>query len=326
MSPPGTGSRVVSVGGRHIELTNLGKVLFRESGITKAELIGYYDRIAPVMLPLIKGRPITMHRFPGGAGEGGFFQKRAASYFPEWVNRARIGIREGIGTGERAATKFMEQITCENRATLVYLANLACIPHVWLSRVDKIDYPDRMVFDLDPASGPPEDPSGFESVRYGALMLREVLTGAGMESFVMTTGSRGLHVTVPLRRDADFSETRDFASAVAGVIAGLAPDYFTSEFARGERGGRLFIDTYRNAFAQTAVAPYAVRALPGAPVAAPVDWEEVKDRRRRLTARKYTIRNIFERLDRRGDPWKAMAGKSFSVKSAVTRLKAGNML
>ena len=303
--------------GRDIELTNLGKVLFPESGITKAELIGYYDRIAPLMLPLIKGRPVTMHRFPGGAGESAFFQKRAADYFPEWINRARIDIREA-GAGTKTKKRPMVQITCENRATLVYLANLACIPHVWLSRTDRIDYPDRMIFDLDP---PQKSGAGFESVRFGALMLREVLTEAGMAPFVMTTGSRGLHVTVPLLRDADFSETRDFAAAVAGVIAGLAPDYFTAEFVKLRRGGRLFIDTYRNAFAQTAVAPYAVRALPGAPIAAPVDWEEVKDGRRRLTARKYTLRNIFGRLARMGDPWKAMAGKSFSVKSAAERLR-----
>ncbi len=303
-------TRRVRVGGREIELTNLEKVLFQEPGITKGELIGDYGRIAPVMLPLIKGRPLTLHRFPGGAGEAGFYQKKAAGYFPEWVNRVSIDLRMG------RAEKRMVQITCENKATLIYLANLACIPHVWLSRTDRINYPDRMIFDLDPPD------SGFEAVRYGALIMREILMEAGIEPFVMTTGSRGLHVVVPLDRETDFGETREFAAAIAGMIAGLAPDYFTVEIAKQKRAGRLFIDTYRNSFAQTAVAPYAVRALAGAPVAAPVGWDEVKDKRQKLTPRKYTIRNILERLRQRGDPWEEMDRKSFSVRSAAARLRS----
>ncbi|MDA8086215.1 MAG: hypothetical protein M0Z75_05890 [Nitrospiraceae bacterium] len=328
-------SRTVSIEGHEIELTNLEKVLFPEPGITKWQFIEYYGRMAPVMLPLIKGRAVTLHRFPGGPEEEKFYQKKAPSYFPEWINRVEVDLegedkKEGgkIGAGPhgRRKRKQMTMITIENKATLVYLANLACIPHVWLSLADeKARYPDRMAFDLDP---PGNNNGGrgffdfFEPVRYAALILREVLRQAAIEPYVMTTGSRGLHVVVPLDRQADFRETRDFAARIAELCAEMAPEHFTAEFVKRKREGRLFIDTYRNAYAQTAVAPYAVRAKSGAPVAAPVDWQEVEDRRFKLSASKYTIKNIFARLGRRGDPWKEMGkeAKTYSVREAAGKM------
>ncbi len=339
----GRRAQTVNIEGHEVELTNLGKVLFPESGITKGQFIEYYNRIAPVMLPLIKGRAITLHRFPEGAEEDKFYQKEAPSYFPEWINRVEVDLEGGRAGKETGTDGYKKQkrpeeqkktgamITIDNKATLIYLANLVCIPHVWLSLAgdkekdeekekQKIRYPDRMVFDLDPGSGVEGGGGGFEPVRYAALILRELLRQAGIEPFIMTTGSRGMHVVVPLDGRADFAETRDFAARIAELCAEMSPEHFTAEFMKRKRGERLFIDTYRNAYAQTAVAPYAVRARPGAPVAAPVGWHEVEDLRLRLSPSRYTIKNIFGRLRRFGDPWEGMSKKAYSVREAAGKM------
>jgi len=296
-------SQEVKVGRHTLELTNLEKVLFPDGHITKGEVIEYYAKAAPYMLPHMKGRLITMHRFPGGIREQKFYQKNVQDYFPEWINRVPITLRS-VGR--------QTYITCENKETLVFLANLAVIPHVWTSRVDKLRYPDRLIFDLDP---PGED---FEPVRYAGLILREFLKKLGLRAFIMLTGSHGAHVTVPLNREADYDEVRAFAAKVAQAMSGMAPDEITTEYRKDKRGGRVFIDIYRNSFAQTAVAPYAVRARPGAPVAAPVEWKDLKNKK--ITSTYYNIRNIFTRLERKGDAWKGIFRQGFSIARARGRL------
>jgi bifunctional non-homologous end joining protein LigD len=189
------------------------------------------------------------------------------------------------------------QVVCNDAATLVYLANQACITtHIWLSQVDKLDYPDKMIFDLDP---PGED---FEPVRFAAIVLKEILDEVELKSFVMTTGSRGLHVVVPLDRTADFETSRAFARDLVGVLADREPDRLTTEVRKDQRKGRLFLDYLRNSYAQTSVPPYTLRAIADAPVATPIDWDRLEDPD--LDSQTYNIQNIFRRLGQMEDPWK----------------------
>jgi bifunctional non-homologous end joining protein LigD len=280
----------IRVGRQSVRLTRPEKVLFPEERIDKRELAEYYEHIAETMLPYLRDRPITMERFPDGIDGPRLVQKQAAAYFPRWIRTAPMSKQNGT----------VRHVVCQDAATLVYLANQACItPHVWLSRIDKPHQPDQMIFDLDPSG------DDFGAVCGAALNLRELLKHDHLEAFVKTTGSRGLHVLVPLNRRADFDEVRAFARAIATELVESDAKHLTLEVRKDKRAGRIFIDTARNAYAQTAAPPYAVRPRPGAPVAAPLEWRELEDSR--LTADRYTIHNIFERLRKRGDIWKDVA-------------------
>ncbi|MGH2537355.1 MAG: DNA polymerase domain-containing protein, partial [Candidatus Promineifilaceae bacterium] len=257
------------------------------------------------------GRPLSMQRFPDGIGEKGFYQKEAPGYFPAWIRRASIRVE---GTGEN-----QPQVICDEAATLVYLANQNCItPHLWLSRLggragpEPLDHPDRLIFDLDPPAG------AFELARAAAASLRALLEELGLAAFLMTTGSRGLHVAAPLDGRADFDAARAFAHQVAQRLARRKPDKLTTETRKAERNGRLFLDYLRNAYAATSVAPYAVRARPGAPVATPLDWGELDDGR--LRSDRYTLKNIFRRLGQKGDPWQGITAAPGSLAAARRRL------
>ncbi len=283
----------LKIGRRRLEVTNEDRVFFPDAGITKGDLIDYYRRIAGVMLPHLEDRPLTMHRFPDGIEGKDFYQKDASDHFPSWIERERVTTEEG---------KKVSHVVCNEAATLVYLADQACItPHLWLSRQGKLRHPDRIVFDLDP----PGDGDEFETVRKAARTLREFLSDElRLPVFLMTTGSRGLHVVVPIRPDENFDRVRSFARDVADTLAGRHPDSLTTEARKKKRRGRLYLDTARNSYAQTAVAPYAVRAIPGAPVAVPIDPEELGDRD--LHPQRYTMKNVFRRLGQKDDPWKGI--------------------
>ena len=238
------------------------------------------------MVPKIRGRPVTMQRFPDGIGMEGFFQKEASSFFPDWVGRATIELKRG---------GIQHQVICDNEASIVYLASQAVITfHVMLSRSDKLFYPDRLIFDLDP----PDD--DFRQVVFAARTVRETVEGLGYKAFVMTTGSRGLHVVIPLDRSSDYDTVHEYARRLADVIAKKHPGSLTTELAKEKREGRLFLDYMRNTFGQTHVAPYSVRPKKGAPVATPVTWEELDS----ISSQSYNIRNVLERLKKKGDPWK----------------------
>lgn len=277
------------VGRYTVEVTHLEKLLFPDDGITKGELIEYYRRIGKVMVPHLRERPLFMVRFPNGIKSEGFVQKNIPSHFPDWIGRVAVKKKGGS----------VEHIVCENPATLIYLANQACIDiHMFLSRVDKLEYPDLMVFDLDPPG------EHFEPVCRAAKMLRNLLVELSLAPFVKTTGSRGLHVTVPLSRQENFDTVRAFAEEVCALLEQRHPELLTTAQRKDQRHGRIYLDTLRNAYAQTVVAPYAVRPRRGAPVATPLDWRELDDDA--LHAASFTMRNIFERLDRAADPWQNM--------------------
>ncbi len=299
------GDKTIQVNGHTLELTSVDKVLFPGAGITKGDLIDYYRRIAPIMLPHLKDRPLTLQRFPNGIDQSGFYQKEMPDYFPDWIERVIVQVE---GTGER-----QPQVICQNEATLVYLANQACItPHAWLSRADKLDYPDRVIFDLDPPD------NRFDLVRDAAHHLADMLQTLGLTPFLMTTGSRGLHVVAPLARNDDFDTVRAFAKRIADYLAARHPDQFTTEMRKAARGQRLFLDYLRNAYAQNAAAPYAVRAKPGAPIATPLDWHEIDAPA--LHSQRYTLENIFRRLGQKEDPWANILQHAGSLRQAEKRL------
>jgi bifunctional non-homologous end joining protein LigD len=287
-----------------IEISNPDKVLFPDDGITKAELAQYYGRMAETMLPHITGRPLHLQRFPDGLEGEEIQQKQAPDYFPDFVRRATVPKRGG-GTVTHAVA--------ENAETLVYLADQAVVtPHTWLSRADKLDCPDLLVFDLDP---PGDD---FDAVRDAARALKELLEEIGLVPFVKSTGSRGLHVVSPLDRSAGFDAVRAFARDIAEAVAAREPDRFTTEQRKEKRRGRLYLDTARNAYAQTAVAPYALRARRGAPVAVPLGWDEIG--KKDFHPERYTLGNIFRRLGRKGDPWAGIGRHARPVSRSRDRL------
>jgi bifunctional non-homologous end joining protein LigD len=289
----------IEVGGRAIRITHGDKVLFPESGITKRALVEYYLKIANTILPYIRDRPLTMLRFPDGIDKKRFFQKDAPHYFPEWIPRVRV---------EKAGGS-VKHVVCNDAATLVYIANQACItPHIWTSRTDPLLYPDLVVFDLDPPDG------RFAEVRFAAKLVRERLEGIGLVPFVQTTGSKGLHVVAPIVRDTEFDEVRRRTGEIADMLAEEEPERLTTEFRKDKRGGRVFIDTGRNAYAQTFVSPYGVRPLPQAPVATPIEWDEVE----KVEPQSFNIENVFDRLKaKKGDPWKSIWKKARSFEAVA---------
>ena len=295
----------ITIGGITVPLSHPDKVLFPGDGVTKADLARYYADVADRMLPWLGDRPITMVRYPDGLDGQRFFQKNAPSYFPGWIRRVRVG-KEG---GE------VEHVLCDKPATLVYLANQACIEiHAFLSRVDRLGAPDQMVFDFDPPDG-----ERFGDVRRAALWARDLLDEElGLSSFVRTTGGRGLHVHVALNRRAEFEEVREFAHHAAEVLARRHPGAITVEQRKDKRGSRIYADVMRNAYAQTVTASYGVRARPGAPVATPLSWAEVEDDG--LAPGRFTMATIRARLDGGTDPWADFAESRHGLGQAAKRL------
>lgn len=287
----------IRLGSRTINVTHGDRVVFPDSGITKSEIVEHYRLVAPVMLPHVRGRPVSIQRFPGPEGSRPIYQKAIPSHFPEWIHRVTVPKVGGTVT----------HVLADDAATLVYLANQGCItPHVWLSRVGALERPDRMIIDLDPGDG------GVADARFAAKLARELLTEAGLVPHVMATGSRGYHVVMPLKPVADFDEARAVAFGVAEVLASRAPDRLTTEFYKVERGGRLFLDCNRNAWAQTAVPAYSVRPRPNAPVAVPLTWDELET----TDPGAWTVRTIAKRLEEAPDPWPGFARHARTLSSA----------
>lgn len=300
-------SRRLHFGRLVVETSSEDKVMFPDAGVTKGAVIDYYRRIAATMLPHLRERFLTLQRFPDGRDTAGFYQQSRADYFPDFI--------PGV-TAERVGGGEIEHVCVRNAAGLTYLANQGTLTfHGWLSRRDRPDHPDRMVFDLDP------DGDDFDQVREAAWQTRELLEDIGLTPFVMTTGSRGVHVVVPLDRRADFDSVRQFARGVAETLAQRHPEQLTVEQRKAKRRGRLYVDVMRNAYGQTGVVPYSLRAKSGAPVATPLRWDELGNRA--LDARRYHIGNVFERLGQLDDPWRGMARHAAGIGPARRRLNSG---
>lgn len=285
-----------------MKITNPDKMLFPKAKITKQAFVSYYENIAPIMLPHIKGRPLSMNRFPDGVQGETFYQKEAPDYFPDFI---------AIQPVEKSDSGIVNYPLITTKAALVYLANYVCVPHIWLSREPKLNYPDRMIFDLDPSPG-----VSFTLVKWAAKELKNLLDVLKLPAFLMTTGSRGLHVVVPLKRLYLFDEVREFSQELARYLIEQHPTKLTLKMKKSERGKKIFVDTLRNAWSATSVAPYAVRAQEGAPIATPLKWKELSAL---PSSQKYTIKNIFQRVARVGDLWKEIAKSATTLTSARKR-------
>lgn len=305
-----TGRKIEQVGIRAkaglqtpVKFSRVDKVFFPRPKITKGDLIEYYIDIAPTLLRHTKYRPIVMQRFPDGIGKKGFYHKNVPESFPDWIERVNVQKEGGHVT----------HLLCNDPATLAFIVNQGCItPHTWLSRRDALKSPDQLVFDLDPQT------DGFEGVRDAAFALRELLQELGLEPYVKTTGSRGVHVLVPLDGSSGFDDARAFAQDVAEELTARRSDLVTVEQRKSKRGGKVFIDTARNAYAQTMAPAYAVRPKPGAPVSTPVDWRELRSKD--LDARSYHLRNVRERLAQKDDPWRDVMRHARSLKAPARAL------
>lgn len=289
----------IKVGKYTVQITNPDKILFPKAKIKKIELVEYYRKIAPIMVPHLKNKPLTMNRYPNGIAKPMFYQKDAPDFFPEYMAMQPV---------KRSSGGTITYAMINNQASLVYIGNYVCVPHVWLSKAPKLNYPNRMIFDLDPSPG-----VTFQEVKWAAGELNGLLQLLGLPTFLMTTGSRGLHVVVPLKQTMLFDDVRAFAQEIAHHLIQMHPKKLTLEIRKNKRGKRIFLDTLRNAWAATAVAPYGVRAKAGAPVATPLEWNELS---RLQSSQKYTIKTIFQRIARKGDIWQHINKKALTLTNA----------
>jgi bifunctional non-homologous end joining protein LigD len=267
-------------------ITHPDKVLFPDDGITKGELAAYYDAVADMILPHLRGRPITMERFPSGIGAKGFLQKNVVKGFPAWLKRVETPKKGGVVYYPLAG----------NRRSLQWLANQNTITlHVWTSRTPRLMHPDLCVIDLDPSADEPD------ILRAAVLAVRDALQELGFTSWVKTSGSKGFHVVVPMPAKATFDDASGLAERVASIVIDRDPSHLTHEFSKADRGGRILIDTGRNRGGATFAAPYTVRARKGAPVSAPCTWDEIE--RGDVHPRSFTLRTMTDRIAEIGDLW-----------------------
>lgn len=295
-------SVTLRAGRRLVEITRPDKPLFG-SGATKGDLACYYLEVSKAMLPHLARRPLTLERYPEGI-EGPRVIQQHAEHLPAWLARVEAPAREG---------GRVEHVLARDAATLVYLADLECVTfHRWLSRSDMLERPDLVVFDLDPSA---PDPA---AIRRAALVLGGLLRELRLEPWAMTTGSRGYHVVAKLRRQATFDAVREFAEGVAELAVRRDPRLFTNAQRKNEREGKILIDVMRNAYGQTAVAPYSVRARPQAPVATPLSWGELEEAS--TTATRWTLASIPGRLEAQGDPWAQMGRHAQTLSRPAARL------
>jgi bifunctional non-homologous end joining protein LigD len=295
----------IELDGHTVDLSHPHKSLYPQDGITKGDVMNYYRRVAPRMLPYLRDRPLVMRRFPDGVDKEGFFQKERAKHFPDWIRTTTLDKVEG-GT--------VTHVVCNDAATLVFLANQGTIEfHTLLAPTATPHRPDRLIFDLDPST------DDLTPVMKGTQAFRDLLVELDVTGFVCSTGSRGVHVHVLLDRSGDFDAARGFARRLAETIAAGDPDSFTVEQRKAARGSRLFIDTLRNGFGQHAIAPYSLRARARAPVAVPVTWDEAT--KASFHPRGVALRGVFRRLGaQQNDPWAGMSRHRYSIRALSERL------
>ncbi len=295
----------MKIAGKTFEVNNKEKVFYPAEKYTKQDIMEYYQKISPYILPHIKNRPLTMLRYPDGIKGKKFFQKNTPDYFPEWISTKKLPKKEG---GE------VEYILGNEEATLVYLASQACVtPHIWLSKIENPNKPDKLIFDLDPSD---ED---FSKVKTAAQIIREFFReNFKIQTYVMTTGSTGLHVVIPIKPEVEFDKVLKISQKTAQHLADLYPEKLTAEVRKNKRENKIYVDVMRNAYGQTAVAPYSLRARPKAPVATPLDWKELK---KLTSAQQYNLANIFKRLGKKEDPWKNIYQNPVKVEKLIKEIE-----
>jgi bifunctional non-homologous end joining protein LigD len=260
-----------------VQASRPDKLIFPAAGLTKQDLVDHYERVAPLLLPHLAGRPLTLERYPNGVAAKGFLQKNTPRHFPETIGRVEVPKNDGT----------VAHPLVDRPEDLLFLADQGTIGfHVWQSRLPRLDRPDRLVIDLDPPAG------DLAGARFAARVVGELLDAAGFPSGLVATGSKGFHVVVPLVAEAGFDRVERAGRLVAGMAAAAHPERLTTEFLIRERGGRVFVDWLRNRWAQTRVAPWSLRPRPRAPVAMPIAWEELASAR----PDGWTLRSVEERL------------------------------
>jgi bifunctional non-homologous end joining protein LigD len=290
----------------HDGISRPDKVLYPETGYSKADLDEYFEAVAAWMLPHLAGRPLVLHRFPDGIGRSGFYQKQAPEHLPDFVPTTTVA-----SGNERGSVRHLMVGDVD---TLRYLADQAALElHRWLSRADRIKEPDLMVIDIDPPDG-----VDIAVLRRTVRATADLLEELGLATYLMATGGSGYHVVAPLDRSANFDDVRVLSRGVAARLAADAPDELTMEQRIAARRGRIFLDTNRNAYGQTAVSPYSPRARPGAPVATPIEMNELG----KVAPNGYDVRSVRRRLAQKGDPWARIHDDARSALDARRRLDA----
>ncbi|HEY0321348.1 MAG TPA: non-homologous end-joining DNA ligase [Pyrinomonadaceae bacterium] len=299
-----SGDLQVKVGGDVLHLTNLDKVYWPDEGYTKGELVRYYYEVSKYIQPYLKDRPLIMKRYPNGIS-GSYFHQHDVHDAPGFVRTATIDVEEG---------HEVDYIIGDNLQTLLYMANLGAIErHPWHSRVADLDHPDWFVFDLDPSG------VEFEEICDVALSTREILDRLGLKSYVKTSGSRGIHIYVPLKPVHTYEDVASFAARVAELVVEANPKVATVERSLKKRKRRaIYVDHMQNARGKSVVAPYSVRPKPGATVSAPLEWKEVE--RRKITIQDFTIRNMLRRIERKGELFKPVLKSMQTLDKALERL------
>ena len=285
-------------------ITHPEKVIFPDDGITKGDLAAYYEAMAPVMLPYLRGRPVTMERYPAGIGKKGFWQKDVSKGFPAWLQRVEIPKKNGI---------VHHPVITDTRSLLWITNQNTVTQHIWTSRLPQLEYPDLCVFDLDPSK------DDAAAVRAAAIGLRDLLSELALPSWIKTTGSKGFHIVVPIDGKTHMGMVARFANSVGALFVSLAADRLTQEFSKADRRGRIYVDTGRNGYSATFAAAYTVRAKRGAPVSAPCTWEEVE--RGEVNPGTFTLRNMPDRLEKVGDVWAGMRRSGRSLKRPIEKLR-----
>jgi DNA ligase D len=293
---------------KHAELTHLDKIYWPDDQITKGDLLEYYSKIAPYILPYLKNRPLSLRRQPNGIDEPGFFQKDAGDHVPDWIKTVEI---HAESTG-----KMVNYFVCNDLESLLYIANLGCIEmNPWNSTVNKLDNPDYIVMDIDPS-----DKNTFDEVIEVALVIKDIIDQTGMIGYCKTSGSSGLHIYIPFNKKYTYDESRDFAEIMASMVTEKLPGLTTLERSLSKRKkNQIYVDYLQNRIGQTLASAYSVRPKPGATVSAPLEWDEVKPG---LTPQDFNIKNIFKRLEEKGDLFKGVLGKGVDMHKALQKMES----
>lgn len=293
-----------------IKITNKNKLFFKNPNITKGDIVNYYKKISKYLVAYLYNRPVNLMRAPNGILGESFFQQNMPVYFPSWIPYFDV---------KRIRGGYARHVLCNNADTLVYLANEGVVTlHIWNSRIDNLHKPNRIVFDLDPSV---IAKNGFELVRHVAYLMKNLLEKIGFTVYVMTTGSKGVHLVLPLKPDSDFKKVKTFARSIVGIMEKKYPDKVTSNFLKSNRTGKVFIDYLRNNYGQTAVAPYSIRLKAGAPIACPIFWKDLE--KKNFGPQTINTRNVFQYL-KKGDPWKGMYDRTRSVSYYAKKLEILN--
>ena len=295
----------VKIGSNIVTISNRKKIYWPGEGFTKGDVIDYYDKIADHILPHLKGRPLSLKRNPNGISDSGFYHKDAGENAPSFVDVFKVK-SESNG-------KIIDYIVCNNKATLLYVANLGCIEiNPWNSTYKKPGHPTWMVIDIDPS-----DKNTFTEVVDTALAVKSVLDKAGIRSYCKTSGASGLHVYTPLKNKYDYTTVKDFAHIIASLVQEQLPETTTLERSLSKRGPKIYIDYLQNRTGQTLASVYSLRPVPGASVSAPLEWKEVNHK---LTPKLFTIKNMLQRIKKKGDLFLPVLTEANSIDKALKAL------